>query len=366
ISAKSTDGGNAGTINITTQGDMTTGTITSQANNKNKTADGGDINITSEQGKINATQPIQSFSNTGNAGNVTLQAQTDITTNTINSHGQQKGGEITITSETGNIDTSSGDFLANYSGGSKAGDLTLEAPQGNITTTNIYSYADSDGGQISIKAGNNINIKENSNIISASELPSEGNSDKQGKGGDIILEAGNNINTTKANIYSGANEGDTGKIDIIGENTIETGPIDLASGFEREQKTVNENVTLIPTIKGKATKGEAGDITIRSKNSTIDTTGGTINSRSPDGTGDITLNAQGNITTGALQASALNSEKPTTGGNVNITSTQGEINATQNIETYSQQGTAGDVNITAAGHVHTNNILSQGRQQGGD
>ncbi|MDE5089880.1 MAG: filamentous hemagglutinin, partial [Trichodesmium sp. St16_bin2-tuft] len=306
ISAKSTDGGNAGTINITTQGDMTTGTITSQANNKNKTADGGDINITSEQGKINATQPIQSFSNTGNAGNVSLQAQTDITTNTINSHGQQKGGEITITSETGNIDTSSGNFLANYSGGSNAGDLTLEAPQGNITTTNIYSYADSDGGQISIKAGNNINIKENSNIISASETPSEGNTDKQGQGGDIILEAGNNINTTAANIYSGANEGDTGQIDITADNAIETGKIDLASGFERERKPVNENFTLIPRRKGKATKGEAGDITIRSKNSTIDTTGGTINSRSPDGTGNITLNAKGNISTGKLEASALN------------------------------------------------------------
>ena len=43
-----------------------------------------------------------------------------------------------------------------------------------------------------------------------------------------------------------------------------------------------------------------------------------------------------------------------------------EMQAFQNIETYSRQGRAGNVNITAAGHVHTNTILSQGRQQGGD
>ena len=160
-----------------------------------ETSNGGSISITSEQGKINATRAIQSFSEGGNAGDVTLKAQTDITANTISSHGKQEGGQITITSETGNIDTSSGNLLANYSGGGDAGDITMEAPQGNITTNDIYSYADGDGGQISIKAGNNINIKVNSNIISASEPPNEGNSDKQGQGGDITLEAGNNINT---------------------------------------------------------------------------------------------------------------------------------------------------------------------------
>ncbi|MDE5083734.1 MAG: filamentous hemagglutinin, partial [Trichodesmium sp. St18_bin1] len=158
----------------------------------------------------------------------------------------------------------------------------------------------------------------------------------------------------------------TGKIDIIGENTIETGPIDLASGFERERKPVNENFTLIPRRTGKATKGEAGDITIRSKNSTIDTTGGKINSRSPDGTGNITLNAQGNISTGKLEASALNPDNPTTGGDVNITSEQGEINATQNIETFSKKDTAGNVKLTSPGSINIRGIHSEGMEHGGD
>ncbi|GGA30808.1 CHAT domain-containing protein [Okeania sp. KiyG1] len=367
ISAKSTDAGNAGTIDITAQENITTGIITSEANNKKETADGGNISIVSEQGEINATQPIQSFSEGANAGNVTLQAKTDIITNTISSHGQQEGGQITIISETGNIDTSNGDFLANYSGGGNAGNLTLEAPQGNITTGNIYSFADADGGQISIKAGGDINIKENSNIISASEPPEgERGSRGVGRGGDIILEAGNNINTTTAMIYSGADDGDTGKINIIAEGAIETGQIDLASGFVRDRVTVNENFTLIPVPQGEATQGTAGDITLNSNNSTIDTTAGTINSRSPDGTGNITLNARGNITTGKLEASALNPNQPTTGGDVNITSEQGEINATQAIETFSQKGTAGNVNITAEGHIHIDTILSQGMEQGGD
>ncbi|MDE5085618.1 MAG: filamentous hemagglutinin, partial [Trichodesmium sp. St16_bin2-tuft] len=358
--------GNAGTIDITAQGDITTGVVTSAAKNNIETADGGSISITSQQGKINATREIQSFSEGGNAGDVTLKAKADITANTISSHGKQKGSQITIISEAGNIDASSGEFLANYSGGGDAGDITLEAPQGNITTNNIYSYADGNGGQINIKAGNNINIEGGSNIISASEPPSEGNSDKQGQGGDIILEAGNNINTTTANIYSGANEGDTGQIDISADNAIETGKIDLASGFVRQETKVNQNLVLIPKPGEPATKGKAGDIRLRSRNSTIDTTDGTINSRSPDGTGDIIINAKGNISTGRLEASALNELTPTTGGDVNITSEQGEINATQNIETFSEKGTAGHVNITAAGHIHTNTIRSDGMEQGGD
>ena len=366
ISAKSTDAGNAGTIDIVAQENITTGIITSEANNTTETADGGNITIASEGGEINATQPIQSFSETANAGDVTLTAENNITTDTISSHGQKQGGEIAITSETGNIDTSNSEFIANYSGGGDAGDVTLEATQGNITTNSIYSFADGNGGEISIKVGGDINIIEGSNIISASEPPGEQGSRGVGRGGDIILEAGNNINTTDAEIYSGADVGDTGKIDIIAEGAIETGQIDLASGFVRDRVTVNENFTLIPIPGEEATQGVAGNITLRSNNSTIDTTAGTINSRSPDGTGNISLNARGNITTGELEANALNESKPTTGGDVEIISQQGEINATQAIETFSRQGTAGNVDIIAEGHIHTDTILSQGMEQGGN
>ena len=147
---------------------------------------------------------------------------------------------------------------------------------------------------------------------------------------------------------------------------IETGQIDLASGFVRDRVTVNENFTLIPLPQGEATQGVAGNITLNSNNGTIDTTGGIINSRSPDGSGDITLNARENITTGQLEANALNLNQPTTGGDVNITSQQGQINVTQAIKTFSERGTAGNVNIKAEGSVNIENILSQGTQRGGD
>ncbi|MGD1704300.1 beta strand repeat-containing protein, partial [Dapis sp. BLCC M229] len=369
ISAKSTETAteNAGSIEITAQENITTGIITSSANNATEAADGGEISITSEQGEINATQPIQSFSEQGNAGDVTLKAKTNVTTNIISSHGQQQGGQINITAETGNIDTSNG-TLANYSGGGDGGNVNLTAPQGDITTSNIYSFADGDGGQINIKAGGEINLAENSNIISASEPSGEQGSGEAGRGGDIILEAGNNINTTTARIYSGADDGDTGKIEITADSTIETGQIDLASGFVRERLEFNDNnnFTLIPKADGEATQGFAGDISIKSNNGTIDTTAGTINSRSPDGSGDITIEALSNITTGKLEASALNTTKPTTGGDITIISQQGEIYTTEAIETFSEQGTAGSVNIEGAGHVEVNTILSQGTQQGGD
>ena len=371
ISARSTSTGNAGAIEITAQENITTGIIQSSASELSEseaTADGGDITLTSEQGEINATQPIQSFSEKGNAGDVTLTAKTDVTTNTISSHGEQQGGEITIITETGNIDTSNG-FLANYSGEGTGGNVTLEASAGNITTSDIYSFADADGGQILLKAGGDVNIAENSNVISASEpqeKEGEQGSRVVGRGGDIILEAGGNINTTTARIYSGADEGDTGTIDIVADDAIEVGQIDLASGFVREEKSVFNNFTLVPVPQGEATQGVAGNISIISNNGTIDTTAGVINSRSPDGTGDITLNARENITTGKLEASALNETKPTIGGNVEIISEKGEVNSNQAIETFSEQGTAGNVNIQAEGSINLENILSQGRERGGD
>ncbi|NEP91211.1 MAG: CHAT domain-containing protein, partial [Okeania sp. SIO2C2] len=365
ISAKSTDTGNAGAIEITAQENITIGVIQSSASESKEAANGGDITIASEQREINATQPIQSFSEKGNAGDVTLSAKTDVTTNTISSHGEEQGGQITIIAETGNIDTSNG-FLANYSGEGTGGKVTLEASAGNITTSDIYSFADADGGQILLKAGGDINIAENSNVISASEPATTSDTENSGKGGDIILEAGGNINTTAARIYSGADEGDTGTIHIVADDTIEVGQIDLASGFVREEISVFNNFTLIPVPQGEATQGEAGNINITSNNGTIDTTAGVINSRSPDGTGDIKLNGRENITVGKLEASALNEVKATTGGNVEVISENGEVNSTQAIETFSAQGTAGNVNIQAESSVNLKNILSQGRMRGGD
>jgi CHAT domain-containing protein/large exoprotein involved in heme utilization and adhesion len=360
ISARSTAAGNAGNIDITTVGNAIVGIVTSSANN----ADGGNIEIVSEGSFIEANEPIQSFSNRGNAGDVTLQAQTDVTANTISSHGQQQGGEINITATTGNIDTSSGS-LTNYSGGGSAGNVSLEAPTGNVTASNIYSFANEDGGRISINAGGDINIVENSNVITASE-PSTTASEASGGGGDIVLEAGGNINTSAARIYSGADDGDTGTVGITGENVLEVGQIDLASGFVRERLEINDNFTLIPRPQGQATSGVAGNISITSNSGTIDTSAGIINSRSPDGSGNITINALGDITTGNLTASALNPETPTRGGDIEITSSRGEINAGQPIETFSERGTAGNVNLTAKGSIRTETILSQGTQRGGD
>ncbi|MDY7006927.1 MAG: CHAT domain-containing protein [Cyanobacteriota bacterium] len=372
ISAKSTDAGNPGAIKITAQENIAIGIIQSSASesleSKETNADGGDITITSEQGEINATQPIQSFSEKGNAGDITLTAKTDVTTNIVSSHGEQQGGQITIITETGNIDTSDG-FLANYSGEGTGSNVTLETSTGNITTGDIYSFADADSGKILLKAGSDINITENSNIISASEPP-EKEGDREsggvGRGGNIILEAGNNINTTTARIYSGADKGDTGTINIVADDAIEVGQINLTSGFVREERSVLNNFTLIPKPQGEATQGVAGNINITSNNSTIDTTAGVINSRSPDGTGNITLNARENITVGKLEASALNETKPTTGGNVEIISEQGGVNSSQAIETFSEQGTAGNVKIQAESSVNLENILSQGRMRGGD
>ncbi len=167
---------------------------------------------------------------TDNASFTLLANQNIITDNIITS-----GGAIAITSNNGDINTSSGIL----SSGSQVGDggaITLSANNGNITTdvlsslgnntggaialnaagnitTNalVSSGGNSDGGTININSGGEININNDSSIVGVSGVSS---GSLNGNGGDMILNAASNITVGSRPIFSSSAISNAGNIKL--------------------------------------------------------------------------------------------------------------------------------------------------------
>ena len=84
--------------------------------------------------------------------------------------------------------------------------------------------------------------------------------------------------------------------------------------------------TLDQTISGYIKTGNSGNISITSTGGSIDTSAGSLDSRGNNGTaGSITLQAKSNITTAEIITLLLGSTRGRS-GNISITSTEGSIN----------------------------------------
>jgi hypothetical protein len=106
---------------------------------------GGDITLTSTAGAIDTTDgELNSYSDNGDAGSVNLTAANDIQTNSIQSYSGGNGvaGSIFIESTNGEIDTSLGQLNSTSEAGS-GGHIELEAG-GDIRTGFVSSYSASD------------------------------------------------------------------------------------------------------------------------------------------------------------------------------------------------------------------------------
>jgi CHAT domain-containing protein len=393
---------NGGTVKLEAGGNITSGDIltfagaTSTSTTISSAGDGGSIvlnsggDVNTSAGSINSS----AFSELGNGGNVTFKGDGNITTGNVYAYSWLigNGGNISLESG-GNIDTSRG-RLNSYSWSGNGGNVKLATTgSGNIRTGDIYSRAgiNGQGGSIILNSVGDINTtaidETNPTWLDAGAGGGEGSGGDielraggdiltgdirtfaggTGEGGDITIDAGGSVDTAGGRVFSSSVEGNTGSISITAETEVTTGDVNLASGFRVDEKAREENPDVKPTPEPVApTSGVAGDITITSSNGTIDTSAGELDSRSPDGSGNITLSAPGNITTGTINASALNQVKPTEGGDIEITSSEGDINATGPLETFSEIGTAGNVTLDAAGSANTRDILSDGDERGGD
>ncbi|MGK7923381.1 MAG: CHAT domain-containing protein [Trichodesmium sp.] len=352
ISGISTQDG--GDIKVTAKGDITvteslfTASIERSAANEQS----GNITLESTEGSINTTATnLNSSSINGNAGDVELSASGDINTANISASSENgNGGNITIASENGSVDTTGG-FISSYSNNATAGNVELSA-SGDIKTRDINTYS------------GNLQKKKNP---TNDRKPNDGNGDQNpkielegnGQGGNVTITSKNgSVNTTEGWISTYAN-GEAGGITITASGNINTGYIDSYSD-----------------------DGTGGDVTITSDNGSVDTTNSWISSYSFNGSaGDVDISASEDINTGTIDSSSYsssyfdesedvsNSSGEGNGGNITITSDNGSVNTTSgwSISSYSDNGKAGDVDISASGDINTGSIDSYSYEgQGGN
>ncbi|MEQ9356080.1 CHAT domain-containing protein [Coleofasciculus chthonoplastes] len=295
-----------------------------------------------EGGTINTTGGTLTNPN----GNITLDANQTITTANITAPGQQ----ISLTSENGSIDTSVG--ILNGS------NITLNANQG-ITTADITASESinltSDNGTINTNSGilngSNITLNANQDITTADITASE----------SINLTSDDGEINTSTGTLNGSTITLNANQDITTANITASDSINLTS----DNGNINTSAGILDT---SSTTGNGGNLTLRSPNGEITTDD--INTNGATDGGDITIEAQIQITTGAInsqgetgkggnvtldpegdiQVTSINAEGGTTGGDVDIT-TESYFRATESFSA---------ANGTAA------SISTMGGEEGGD
>ncbi|MEW6494956.1 MAG: CHAT domain-containing protein, partial [Cyanobacteriota bacterium] len=230
--------GNGGNIVLSARGNITTSDVLSRTNSGGTA---GNITITSTDGAIDttaATFGVHAFGSPGGA--IALSANGDVRTGSVltytnNPPQTEPGGNITITSNNGNIDTSAG-LLSSGSQVGDGGAITLSANNGSITTDVLSSLGNNtggaialsaagnittnaiassggngDGGIININSGGEININNDSSVVGVSGVSS---GSLNGNGADILLNAASNIRVGSRPLLSSSAIGNAGNITL--------------------------------------------------------------------------------------------------------------------------------------------------------
>ena len=283
--------------------------------------DSGNVSLISRQGAINASGITinASTGGSGKPGNITLEAQNDITISNLWSRGESQNagtpGNVTVISRAGGIDLSGGFIDVNGSSGSsnsKGGDVTIGAFD-DIITGEIKAQGELGGGDIT------------------------------------IISAGGDIDTSAATLSAFSANGDGGSISLMAEKDILTATIESSTG---------------QTFMGNPVNGNSGDITITSKSGGIDTSAGFLDSRTNNGTaGSIRLTAQKDIITNAI-ASLLYQGATGTSGDISLTSKAGSITTSGTLDSGITFGIGGSITLKAQNNITTNNIYTRAPNNG--
>ena len=336
----------AGNVTIASGGDVLTSTINSQAG-----IQGGEIQVTSRNGSIDTRAgTLVTQSTYGTAGNVTLNANGSVTSQTIASSAPLRGGNLHITSTNGGINTSGGD-LGTLSENGNAGDVTLES-RGNITTANIASSSQTgDGGHLSLRStqGNiatgNLNTFTNGN----------------GAGGQIDLASNTTATSsvTTGNISTRSNNGTAGAINVTAYSNIQANDIQTFGRLDSGDITLeilDSGDLSAGNITTETTVGVSGNITINGTN--VETAN--VQSIGTTGSGDIEIIAADGITTQTISTTT------NTGDSGDIDTTSGGDTMTGDVTTSSGRGNSGDIDVDAGGEIATGDVTSAGDEESGD
>jgi filamentous hemagglutinin family protein len=269
---------------------------------------------------------------------VTLLANQDIVTRDISAP-----AGISIVSTNGSVNARPGTLDTSRTFGD-AGSVFIEA-DGSVQVSNINTQSENDG------AAGDITITGQTIDTSQGLLLSVANDED---GGEIILSADGDIRT--AAIVSASNLGDGGEIILDSES----GSIDtLGPAFSRDELS------------------QIGDVSISISGATelVGILSGSINGTG----GDITVRAEGDITTGNLVSTSLFGDRAGTirtisrSGTINtrqsdsfFAATRGEFYSFSGIDAGSTDGSGGDVIQNSAGAVIDGDINTSAGRNGGD
>ncbi|WP_339377588.1 two-partner secretion domain-containing protein [Calothrix sp. NIES-2100] len=418
------NGNNGGSIYINAKGDITANRIESYTNNSIDT-NGGDIQLFSG-GNVLINFGLRSNSEqviNGNAGNITIKAENDISINPTNQYlgygavnastsfyrgdkNTGNAGNIQLTSIKGNINVNSGIYTNswNYSANGNTGnggEISLTS-LGNITTSELNTTTDAfsgnagDGGAISLTStqgnittqslnsssysesgnagdGGAIALTTTTGDITIDSIESDTSNGNGTNGGDIQLLSGENV-LINFGLRSNSEQvinGNAGNITIKAENDISINPTNQYLGYGAVNASTSFN-------RSDDNIGNAGRVQITSINGNIKVNSGIYtnswNSSANGNTGNggaITLTSLGNITTGELNTTTdAFSGNAGDGGAISLTSTQGNI-TTQNFNSssYSQSGNAGDgggISLSARGNISSENLDSSSASDSGN
>ncbi|MFB8787314.1 MAG: CHAT domain-containing protein [Potamolinea sp.] len=309
----------SGTVNLSANGNIATNNITTN---------GGDVSIISKSGAI-ATGNFSTNSPTA-SGNIALNSAGNILTGNLNTSSiSGTGGNITLLSTAGNIDTSAG-TLNTSSNTSNGGEIAITSA-GNILTGNLNASAISGtGGSITLlsTAGNidtsagtlttSSNTSNGGNIfLTAFDKITTGNlnaNSASGTAGNITLKSGGVINTTSGTISATSTSGTGGNITFNSTTgSISTAKLNASGAIAAgDIKIQAENSIITGEINCIGTSGDGGDISLKSNKAGITTDN--LNSSGANNGGDIKVDANTQITAGQINCSGTNGR----GGNVTL------------------------------------------------
>ncbi len=349
----STAGGDGGALAFTAGGNLNLGNLTSYS----QEGKGGNVNLT-VGGNANL-EGIESYSSEGRGGNASITATGNVTTGNIDTYslGVARGGNITINSG-GEIDATNSNLRA-YSSGGNSGNLNLSAT-GDINTAAVEAYSQStgNGGKIVLESsGGNINT-------TAGNLETSSSS---GSGGNVRMTAAGNLDTGEIDTRTFGTEGSSGNIRLESSGgTVNT----TAGSLRADSKSDGGDISILAEgdistgilESYSSGNGTGGQIQLTSNGGAIDTTEGNLNASSDNTGGNISLNASTNVTTGEL-----NSAGSRQGGEINITSATGAVNTRRgSLDSSAAAGVGGNIEITAEGNVITGEVTAYGLLQSGN
>ncbi|MEQ8382397.1 MAG: CHAT domain-containing protein [Coleofasciculus sp. A1-SPW-01] len=338
--------------------------------NSRLTTAGGSVELTATTGGI-VFDGIDTSVNTGNAGSVTLQAAGDITTienflvelvdpenisagvtdiadasinTSVSVNGSGNGGDISLISTNGSIDTSSGDILSVTPDG-RGGSVALQAG-GNITVKSIGSYVNptGDAGSITLQAGGNITT---TGLLGENGEGTLISSAKTGNGGQISLTSTNgSIDTRSGEIWAFSINGNAGAIALSAADEINTAE-----------------------IKASAESGDGSGGTISFSNA------GDVNTAEIDvsadlgNAGSISFSGASDINTAEIDASSVSGNGGTVSfsgfvdiaddtdtGQMTSSFSPPDDNSTQQIDVCSVSGNGGPLSLFSVGEINTAQI----------